>query len=68
MGRYVIVNKSNVIVEPGTDTEPSRYPAWFKGRPLRRVRSREEGRKAKKLFKNPREYNIIDTVMREVTR
>lgn len=68
MGRYVIVNKSNVIVEPGTDREPSRYPAWFKGRPLRRVGSREKGRMAKKLFKNPQEYNIIDTIMKEVTR
>lgn len=68
MGRYVIVHKSNVIVEPGTDREPSRYPAWYRGRALRRVRSREEGRMAKKLFKHPREYNIIDTVMREVTR
>ena len=68
MGRYVIVNKSNVIVEPGTDTEPSRYPAWFIGRPLRRVSSREKARAAKKMFKNPQEYSIIDTLKEEAIR
>lgn len=68
MGRYVIVNKENVMVPENTNTKPSRYAAWYIGRPLRRVGSREKARAAKKLYKNPQEYNIIDTHMKEVVR
>lgn len=68
MGRYVIVNKENVLVPENTNTKPSRYAAWYIGRPLRRVGSREKARAAKKLYKNPQEYNIIDTHMKEVVR
>lgn len=68
MGRYVIVNKENVLVPENTNTKPSRYAAWYIGRPLRRVGSREKARAAKKLYKNPQEYNIIDTYMKEVVR
>lgn len=68
MGRYVIVNKENVLVPENTNTKPSRYAAWFIGRPLRRVGSREKAREAKKAFKNPQEYSIIDTIMKEAIR
>lgn len=68
--RYAIVNRDNILFTPAkVNTKASRYPVNdFLGSALRRVANRACARQIKKQFKNPRNYNIIDTKTMEVVR
>lgn len=66
--RYAIVNKNYVVPYPGANKNHSRFPVVGWSKPARKVMSRAAGREVKKLFKNPTDYYIVDTFMKEVVR
>lgn len=70
MPRYAIVNKNNILpVRDKIDTKASRYPiGGIVGTVLKRAATRACARQYKKRYKNPLNYNIVDTQTMEVVR
>lgn len=66
--RYAIVNKNYVVPYPGANRKHNRFPVVGWSKPARKVMSRAAGREVKKQFKNPTDYYIVDTFMKEVVR
>lgn len=66
--RYVIVNNTNVTTEWNTVRSRNPFPIKGWNKALLRVTTRDQARAAKKTYKNPHNYYIVDTVNNCVVR